>query len=509
MRFQMYAESDGGGSKTEARYYALGGNVSGQSTVNNQTSIVALEKCYLEGLHVIGPEPGAGKGLTFEFVINGVAKPETAFKIEGSAIEGIWNGKIEVKENETIAIKVTPNGEAELSAGNWYIVSTINTVGNTFFMSGGFHANSPSKEVTNYAFIRGIYEGAWATEAKAVAAPIPIPCNIKKFSVRSSLSPGSAKSFTYSILQNESTAILPIKLEGTSEKEKTESGTAKINTGDSLCIRSVPAGSPTQGQVTWTILVEPEELNIAFQLGMMSVAESSNTETRYAQKYLGFGGTWGTGSANKRYGVLGKYKDFYVIIGTAPGASKGRSYKFEVGETVRELVAKVEGASTTTAHDTEHSFEVTNYSEKIRFLSTPVSTPAENVGGVKWGVALIAPVHPPSVETKTPSEIHDTSLKLSSSINPEGGSTKYFFEYGTTEALGSATAETSMGEGKEAKEETATITGLKRSTKYYYRAVATNPGGTIQGAIKSVTTGCGIKIWNGTKLVDTSLEIWK
>jgi hypothetical protein len=94
----------------------------------------------------------------------------------------------------------------------------------------------------------------------------------------------------------------------------------------------------------------------------------------------------------------------------------------------------------------------------------------------------------PSVETKPATSVGEKEATLSGMVNPRGTETKYYFEYGTTEAYGSKTAEASAGSGESNVEESKTITGLPGSTTYYFRIVGTNSHGTTDGANRVFST---------------------
>jgi streptogramin lyase len=70
---------------------------------------------------------------------------------------------------------------------------------------------------------------------------------------------------------------------------------------------------------------------------------------------------------------------------------------------------------------------------------------------------------------------------LNGIVNPNGATTKYFWEYGTTRAYGTKTVEASAGSGSKDIEESSAITGLTGSTKYHFRVVATSAAGTTAG----------------------------
>lgn len=96
--------------------------------------------------------------------------------------------------------------------------------------------------------------------------------------------------------------------------------------------------------------------------------------------------------------------------------------------------------------------------------------------------------NPPDVTTGTASNITVNSATLDGSIPDMGCSaiTSYGFEYSTTSGFTSGTVENSTnlsGTGF-----SAGLTGLTASTTYYYKAFATNSGGTTYGSEMSFTT---------------------
>jgi hypothetical protein len=95
---------------------------------------------------------------------------------------------------------------------------------------------------------------------------------------------------------------------------------------------------------------------------------------------------------------------------------------------------------------------------------------------------------PPSVSTGTASGVQTPNATLNGTVNPNGLSTKYHFEYGTTTAYGTSTSEGSAGAGTSGVPESAGITGLAAGATYYYRITATSPTGTSYGNAQSFAT---------------------
>jgi hypothetical protein len=102
------------------------------------------------------------------------------------------------------------------------------------------------------------------------------------------------------------------------------------------------------------------------------------------------------------------------------------------------------------------------------------------------GIALAATK--PGVSTLGAAKVTITTATLTGKVNPHGAPTTYYFQYGTTTAYGSRTADTGVGGGTAAVGATAPIAGLGPNTKYHYRLVAHNSVGTTIGGDRAFTT---------------------
>jgi sugar lactone lactonase YvrE len=80
-----------------------------------------------------------------------------------------------------------------------------------------------------------------------------------------------------------------------------------------------------------------------------------------------------------------------------------------------------------------------------------------------------------------PTGVGQHEATIHATINPEGLTTTYYFEYGTTEAYGTripASGEFSAGSARANVEVQQALTGLQLEQPYHYRVVATNSNGT-------------------------------
>ena len=82
----------------------------------------------------------------------------------------------------------------------------------------------------------------------------------------------------------------------------------------------------------------------------------------------------------------------------------------------------------------------------------------------------------------------DTTVVVTGTVVPKGSITTYWYEYGTTKALGKKTTTQVVGSGFVAIPTPGYITGLAKNTTYYFQLVAENEFGRVNGEQNSVTT---------------------
>ena len=91
----------------------------------------------------------------------------------------------------------------------------------------------------------------------------------------------------------------------------------------------------------------------------------------------------------------------------------------------------------------------------------------------------------PEANTGLASTVYATSAVLNGTVSPNGLTTTYYFEYGTTTAYGLVTASWTTDADASVSE---TVGGLSAETTYHYRLVATNSSGTSYGPDRSFQT---------------------
>jgi hypothetical protein len=96
-------------------------------------------------------------------------------------------------------------------------------------------------------------------------------------------------------------------------------------------------------------------------------------------------------------------------------------------------------------------------------------------------------VDPPTATSGAATSVGETGATLNGTLGA-GGSSKAYFQYGTTAAYGASTSTQSVGVSASPSPLTAAIGGLEPGTTYHYRLVAENSGGVAYGADQTFTS---------------------
>jgi hypothetical protein len=98
------------------------------------------------------------------------------------------------------------------------------------------------------------------------------------------------------------------------------------------------------------------------------------------------------------------------------------------------------------------------------------------------------PPGPPTATTEQGIAMGETAATVNGTLNPNGYTTKYFFNYGKTAAYGETTAPGSAGEDHLAHAVSATLVNLAPGATYHFQLVAENIAGRVAGVDQTVTT---------------------
>jgi hypothetical protein len=111
-----------------------------------------------------------------------------------------------------------------------------------------------------------------------------------------------------------------------------------------------------------------------------------------------------------------------------------------------------------------------------------------DAGTTHGGDATFATSGAPSVTTEDATSIAPTSARLNGTVTPNGLSTSWYFQYGTSTGYGSKTSTHSAGSGAAPQKASVAVSGLKRATVYHFRLVGSNSAGTTVGGDHTFST---------------------
>jgi hypothetical protein len=113
---------------------------------------------------------------------------------------------------------------------------------------------------------------------------------------------------------------------------------------------------------------------------------------------------------------------------------------------------------------------------------------AAMAAGATISGAVAAAASSPAVVTRSATGVRQSSAVLNGTVNPNGSSSTYYFQWGLTTGYGVNGAARSAGSGVKPVAVHETAGALIPGTTYHYRLVATNQFGTTLGSDRTFTT---------------------
>ena len=120
-------------------------------------------------------------------------------------------------------------------------------------------------------------------------------------------------------------------------------------------------------------------------------------------------------------------------------------------------------------------------SDNTTFWYTTEYMPSTSTNGWATRIASFKFSNAPIVSTLAASSVTGTTAVLNGTINPNGLSSNYHFEWGTTTSYGNSTLVTSAGSGTSPVTVNASISGLTAGVTYHFRLTGQNSDGTSYG----------------------------
>jgi DNA-binding beta-propeller fold protein YncE len=158
-----------------------------------------------------------------------------------------------------------------------------------------------------------------------------------------------------------------------------------------------------------------------------------------------------------------------------------------------EAATNPEPGPTTSSWRAASGQEIADICQSLADFELPSGAYAQDQYDDHLNACASADLEPPHAYaiTGSASSIKSNEATLGGTVNPEGLSSSYYFEYGTTKSYGSKTAEVSAGSGVVNVAASKLVTGLTPSTTYHFRVAEVNSTGTTTGEDHTFTTSAG------------------
>jgi len=330
--------------------------------------------------------PGAGTSYTFTVIKNGSATALAVTISDASTVGNDNTNTVSVVAGDTLSIQATFSGvPASVASQSWNF--KVTTTDLTAPILSSYSAASTS--ATNYGSLTGGQAGWTAAEADSQII-VPTSGTISRFYAKLASTPGTSKSYQFTVMLNGSASALDMTITGAVSTGNDVTHSISVSAGDTLTIRSLPTGTPTsQSSIAFGLVFTPTTPGESF-FGYGSGAVPANNANNFDQVLAGGNSTWGgSGAESSRILVPGPVtlKKVYVKIGTAPGVGTSRTITVRKTSASTALAVTMADASTSgnTAADVTYV-----QGDTIAYLSSVSGVPAALTGGVHVGVLMYA-----------------------------------------------------------------------------------------------------------------------
>jgi hypothetical protein len=174
-----------------------------------------------------------------------------------------------------------------------------------------------------------------------------------------------------------------------------------------------------------------------------------------------------------------------TATGTVHPGGESTTWYFEYG-TSTSYVRRTPTRSVSGTTNVPVSAELTSLAPGTTYHYRLVAT--NGSGTARGADGIFTTSSTPVASTGAASSVTTTTARLAGTVDPNGRTTTWFFEYGTTTGYGSRTPGVSAGSGTSGRNVAATVSSLTPGRLYHYRLVAQSDAGTSRGSDRTFST---------------------
>ncbi len=240
----------------------------------------------------------------------------------------------------------------------------------------GSQLTAASTTVTEYASLEGSGLGAFATTAPPVQQVIPHDLTLSDFYISLSAAPGSGKSWTIHLRQNNSN-LFTITIADAATSGSYTGAPLAFTAGDLVDVEFIPSGTPAAPQFAWVI-----RQKAAGQYAILG-GKSNGTVATYVPCQ---GRTAGNVTEDNIIQIMPHactITNLYMISNVDPSSSSWVATLSK--NNVDQALTATMAAGSTSAHDTAHSISVAAGDKISTHITTP-GTPATSRVGASYTV---------------------------------------------------------------------------------------------------------------------------
>jgi hypothetical protein len=448
---------------------------------SNQPISVAGTLSHLQVEVTVAPENGAGtQSWVFTLMLNNNPSALTVTISEGATTGFDEAHSVAVVPGDYVAYRCTASGTPVGTAYEKHSLIFDSTDPDESMLLGGGYAHTSA---TAYVSFQGCVSGGGLPEDSANVV-MPAAGTLSDLYVCMEADPGGAPdAYAYTVRVNGGTPAdsLTTTIVADSTTGNDTAHTVSVVAGDRICIMVERVDTPTVISLAHcSVKFTPTTSGVSVVLGSSGTNQATIGSTRYWTATGGYlGSSWSATETLRQHGGQSGFQisDFYVWLGTGTSTQPyAISVRVNAGGVGLDCTIP---AGQRSANDTTGTFQLSDYDD-IAIACTPT------VGGtardVHWGFLVTTLVPPPTVTTSAATDVEEESATLNGDITvTEADCSVRGFQYDTNSGAPYASDWHEDGTFGVASF-THALSGLEEGQIYYYRAYATNVGGTSYGA---------------------------